>query len=158
MFLWLCLCVCVWVRACLAFSLRFKSVWSFLKVLERGYFLLLFFFFLRSPPSPQRRMGAFSTWLTADLLVQASVEKRLCSQSVCVGSCLWKSADKQTLSISLVLVIFPFIPCSELRDTFFQNFFPLCQTALFWNPSCYYSHISAIYSAFNCRSHVFNIK
>ncbi len=29
-------------------------------------------------------MGAFSTWLTADLLVQASVEKWLCSQSVCV--------------------------------------------------------------------------
>lgn len=71
--------------------------------------IFLAFFLIRSPPSPQRRMGSFSTWLTADLLVQASVEKRLCSQSVCVGSCLWKSADKQTLSVSLEVVIFPFI-------------------------------------------------
>lgn len=153
--------VCVSGLACLVFCLSFKSVWSFLKVLRIGYFLLFSHSFSTLASETNGRfLFLTDCWLTSSGICRKEAVQ---SVSVCVGSCLWKSADKQSLSLSIFLVVVlfhSFIPSSELRDTFFQTFqsvhvllssnssFFSCQAALYWNLSYYYSHISAIYSAF----------
>lgn len=85
--------------ACLAFCLSFKSVWSFLKVLRIGYFLLFSHsFFTLASDTNGRFLYLTDCWLTRSGICRKVAVQ---SVSVCVGSCLWKSADKQSPSLSL---------------------------------------------------------
>lgn len=152
--------VCVSGLACLAFCLSFKSVWSFLKVLRIGYFLLFSHSFSTLASETNGRfLYLTDCWLTSSGICRKEAVQ---SVSVCVWAPVFGNLLTNNLSLSLSSLWWCFsihsFPAQNSETLSFRlfNLFMCCFhlialffcQALYWNVSYYYSHISAIYSVF----------